>query len=148
MFYFQVRGWQVSPYELESSIISGVPGVEDCAVVGMERGEAILPYAFVLGKQIDTYKVLAHVKGWLENEQESVHKTVQLKYKTFNIKFFFKIYFQFLKKWNERNILNFKHNFKKLSIGQCRRYNNNSQRDSSVFLSVFATTILDEFVLS
>ncbi|GMT34358.1 hypothetical protein PFISCL1PPCAC_25655, partial [Pristionchus fissidentatus] len=46
----KVRGWQVNPYELESAIQQGVPGVEECAVVGVEMGDQTLPHAFIVGR--------------------------------------------------------------------------------------------------
>ncbi|CAJ0565609.1 unnamed protein product, partial [Mesorhabditis spiculigera] len=66
----KVRGWQVSPYELEEAIKSNIFGVEDVAVIGVEVEEGLRksgcttaatvpqsigqrPYAFVVGPECD-----------------------------------------------------------------------------------------------
>ncbi|CAJ0954927.1 unnamed protein product, partial [Mesorhabditis belari] len=69
----KVKGWQVSPYELEEAIKLNVKGVEDCAVIGIECVErvqkesesssisGVRPFAFVVGESCDTNEVLRFV---------------------------------------------------------------------------------------
>ncbi|CAJ0572219.1 unnamed protein product, partial [Mesorhabditis spiculigera] len=75
----KVRGWQVSPYELEEAIKTNIFGVEDVAIIGVEVEEGLRksgcttaatlpqsigqrPYAFVVGPECDAEAVKRFVE--------------------------------------------------------------------------------------
>ncbi|CAJ0570350.1 unnamed protein product, partial [Mesorhabditis spiculigera] len=75
----KVRGWQVSPYELEEAIKTNIFGVEDVAIIGVEVEEGLRksgcttaatvpqsigqrPYAFVVGPECDPEAVKRFVE--------------------------------------------------------------------------------------